>query len=125
MSISYKEIQKAPKKSGIYALLNNNEIVYIGRSTNCYQRILEHCAENKKEFNSVSYFIEDLSDPFLDILEVGVIYSLKPKYNKLVIQDLWTYFNCLPYIIRSDIRNDYSIFKDMINICISILGLKK
>lgn len=45
---------KRQKKIGIYFLIKNNIIVYIGQSTDIEKRIFQH--ECKKDFDSYSYY---------------------------------------------------------------------
>lgn len=62
---------------GIYFLLDNNEIVYVGQSVNVYQRIHQH---RDKKFNRIFVLKTDNLD-----LESYYINKLKPKYNSIIL----------------------------------------
>ena len=70
---------------GIYFLLKDNKIVYIGQTTNGLSRILSH---KDKDYDSYSFF------PFLkhnlDYIESINIIHYKPIYNKSVISTTFT-----------------------------------
>ena len=52
VSIVEKSIKKYPKVRGVYFLINKkNEIVYVGMSDNCYERIDVHRSNVSKHFN--------------------------------------------------------------------------
>jgi len=67
----------------IYALISNNEIVYIGQTSTLAMRLGQHISSNKV-FDSWSV-IEDLgsfiNESDLNIKELQYIYTFKPKYN--------------------------------------------
>lgn len=66
----------------IYALWEDNEIVYIGQSTNVYTRLEVH-KKSDKIFNKYSFFnVKDKNE--MDSVESFLIQTLKPKYNKTV-----------------------------------------
>ena len=46
-----KMFKKFPKTNGIYFLINNDEIIYIGSSTDCHKRIKMHKKNKKMKFN--------------------------------------------------------------------------
>lgn len=105
--LKIKDLQHIKRQNGIYALCKDKEIVYIGVSKNVYCRVLEHIIDDSKDFNNV---IGLYNDNILntEITEVVIISRLKPKYNKLVIdEDL--FFKTLPKSILGD---DLIIFKD-------------
>ena len=81
--------------SGIYFLLNDDEIVYVGISEDVYTRIAKHRKEGKKKFNRVTVFqVED--EKLRSDLEVEYIVHLAPKYNKNIPRsDKWTTINVL------------------------------
>jgi excinuclease UvrABC nuclease subunit len=84
-------------KSGIYALKKRGKIVYVGSSLNIYTRILEHKADNKKDFDEISYHLYFSGNSGANfarkILEMGVICELTPKYNKIFFDNykFWLY----------------------------------
>lgn len=63
-------------KNGIYLLINNNEVVYVGKTKSGLKRIMQH---NDKTFNKYS-FIETLPEE-LDYYEDFYIIKYQPKYN--------------------------------------------
>jgi predicted GIY-YIG superfamily endonuclease len=67
----------------IYALISNNEIVYIGQTSTLAMRLGSHISSYKK-FDSWS-IIEDLGSfayqSDIDTKELQYIYAFKPKYN--------------------------------------------
>lgn len=69
----------------IYALISNNEIVYIGQSTNILNRLSTHLS-SFKEFDSWT-IIENLGDfttsKEVNRLEEKYIRKFLPKYNKI------------------------------------------
>jgi len=64
-------------QSGIYFLIQNNEIVYIGSSKNPMSRISAH---KDKIFNK--YFIKPCDINELENIEAEYIFKYNPKYNK-------------------------------------------
>lgn len=73
------KVEALENKYYIYALWENNQIVYIGQTTNIGRRIWQHF--DSKEFDKYSY-IEVESRLIMDVLEKYLIYHLKPKLNK-------------------------------------------
>ena len=67
------------KLCGIYFLVSNNEVVYVGQSKNIDARIYSHKKEQLKEFENV--FILTVPSRDLDHVEINFIKILKPKYN--------------------------------------------
>lgn len=68
----------------IYCLINNDEVVYIGKTINIQSRILTHKKDELKEFDSFSIVAKlpnEISDTELLKLEEKYIKLLKPKYN--------------------------------------------
>jgi len=70
-----KEILFYPQ--GIYFLVNDDEIVYVGQSSRISRRIPEHLVD--KKFNRI--FLLVVLDN-IDKLEMDYINKFKPKYNK-------------------------------------------
>jgi hypothetical protein len=76
---------------GIYFLLQDGEVTYIGQSINCHYRISTHVSERKKDFNSC-YIIraepEELGD-----LEALYIKKFNPRHNVAIprceTEDAW------------------------------------
>lgn len=66
-------------KCGIYFLINNNTIVYVGQSIDLWQRIQQHKEKRAMMFDAVSWVACDVGK--LNELELFYIDRLKPKYN--------------------------------------------
>jgi hypothetical protein len=62
---------------GIYFLIHNNEIVYVGQTTKGLARTYSHI--NQKVFDSIYFETCDLK--LLDVTEAYYITKLNPKYN--------------------------------------------
>lgn len=63
--------------SGIYFLIENGVVVYVGQSTNIFNRLQSH--SQKKRFDAVTIL---LCSPYkLDSMESIYIHSLRPKLN--------------------------------------------
>jgi GIY-YIG catalytic domain-containing protein len=69
----------APIKSGIYFLIQNNRIVYVGQSTNVGSRINTHITTNKLSFDAAVWFEVPLNE--LADVEHFWIWLLRPPYN--------------------------------------------
>lgn len=68
----------------IYCLIEDNEIVYVGKTINIQSRILTHKKGEFKNFDSFSIIAKlpnEISDLELLKLEEKYIKLLKPKYN--------------------------------------------
>lgn len=66
-------------KCGVYFLLSEGEIVYIGRSIDCTRRLLEHIAAPSKAFDS--YHIIECDAKAIDELEARYIRKFRPMLN--------------------------------------------
>lgn len=64
-------------KNAIYCLINNGEIIYIGKTKNGIRRILQH---NDKVFDEYSFI--ETSQEELDYYEDKYIMEYQPKLNK-------------------------------------------
>ena len=65
---------------GIYFLMNNDELIYIGQSYNIKKRIKRHAWAGFKTFNWFMYL--KIEQPWeRDLLETLYIEQLQPKYN--------------------------------------------
>jgi len=95
-----KDLQHISRKNGLYLLIKDGKIVYIGQSGNIYTRILEHLTEKKKYFDLVIPIYNE-NKTLTEIVEVGLIDMMKPTYNKLVI-DRKVFFMTLPYIVKKE-----------------------
>ena len=68
---------------GIYFLFDDEELVYIGKGANVYARIGTH-KKNDIKFNGASYY-QVANEQKRDVLEAKLIWELRPKYNKQII----------------------------------------
>jgi hypothetical protein len=66
---------------GIYFLLLDDRIVYIGQSDNIHKRIKQHLFQREKVFNKI--LVKYICDPAIDLasIEKDLIKAHKPKYN--------------------------------------------
>ena len=67
-------------KCGIYFLIFNQSIVYVGQSVDLWQRIQQHRAKKEIAFDSVSWVHCEARN--LNAVEKHYIDTLKPKHNK-------------------------------------------
>jgi len=75
-----------PQNCGVYWLMRNNKIVYIGFSENLKKRIRTHSSynpNNKKHWNKCEYAIIGNSD-LSRAIETAMIMRFKPEYNNPV-----------------------------------------
>lgn len=70
---------KIQRLCGIYYLWREDEIVYIGQSTNILFRVATHLNSGVKVFDSYTY--EECAPHLLDKLELENIIKHKPLYN--------------------------------------------
>lgn len=98
-----KQYQHLRGKIGVYALISDKKIVYIGSSCDIYTRILEHKAEGIKEFDSVTArtntFIKNnpiFNNLITSIIEMGVICTLRPKLNIIMFNNFKHWIYSLP-----------------------------
>ena len=66
---------------GIYLLIDNDEIVYVGKSLTPEQRVGTHQYSDK---NFDSYYIVSCNEEELQNLEAKYIFKYHPKYNKII-----------------------------------------
>ena len=66
---------------GVYFLLLEGEIVYIGRSVNIYSRVSTHLYEKTKVFDEVKFI--ECDKKHLEELEYTCINKFKPRLNKV------------------------------------------
>ncbi len=66
---------------GVYFLIHEKKIVYVGQSVNVFSRISSHLSEGLKKFSEYSFIGCERKQ--LDVLESLYIHYLRPKYNGL------------------------------------------
>lgn len=74
-----KNMVVIPNSIGIYFLIKDGVIVYIGQSKKVFSRIESHKDDSKKEFDSACYF--ECKEEELDTFEKVLIQAFWPKYN--------------------------------------------
>ena len=85
---------------GIYFLIRDGEIVYVGQSTcNILERIARHTRD--KVFDSFTV-IHMTSDVDLDRLEAEYVYQLNPEYNKTMPRNS-------PYASKATLASRYGL----------------
>ena len=73
-------LKRAPLfEPGVYFLLQGEEVVYIGQSTQPTVRIGQHLTEGVKVFNDA--FVQHVPEAALNQVETMFIRMMKPKYN--------------------------------------------
>lgn len=111
MMLSKEQILKKAKLKfncrGVYFLIKNNEIIYIGSSINIYGRLVTHY--NSIDFDSHSFIKMNMLDKKeLRIIEAEYILKYLPKHNcKLPVNNKYEHINKnLPKeLIRIDNEN--------------------
>jgi len=91
------ENKKNYEKTGIYFLIKNNEIIYIGKTIELVRRLGNHLSEKEKDFDS--YFFMEFKEEELNAMEYFFIRKYKPKYNSKFL------FLCREHISKSKITN--------------------
>jgi hypothetical protein len=72
--------------TGIYFLVHDDEVVYVGQSVNPTGRIATHTADERKQFDRAYMVPVPLSR--LDDVESALIRLLRPRLNRTVIADV-------------------------------------
>ena len=65
--------------SGVYFLLHEGRIVYVGQSMNCWRRIGQHESDPAKRFDA--FYVIRCEPPELDRLEAVYIAKFQPPLN--------------------------------------------
>ena len=68
------------RRTGVYFLLKNREIVYVGKSKHFTARINNHETDSEKDFDSV--FFIPLEEKYIKKVESYYIQRINPKLNK-------------------------------------------
>ncbi len=97
-SIKKYILNKIPESCGVYYFLNKEqEIIYIGKSINMYNRAISHfnsdAKKGKKMLNDLYNvnFVETGSELIAILLEAGEIKKHKPLYNRKSKSELFTH----------------------------------
>ena len=67
--------------SGIYFLINEDEIVYVGQASDILNRVYFHAKDKSKVFDSFS-FVDIDNDADFNAIEAEYIFRFGPMYNK-------------------------------------------
>ena len=85
--LSHDAIVKASEpvvgRHGVYFLIKNKKIIYVGKSGNVIRRIGRHIGDGKKNFDAVTYI--EIPDRYIadtNHIELSYIQKIKPKENK-------------------------------------------
>jgi DNA polymerase III subunit epsilon len=100
-------LEQTPPMCGVYYFMNEaDEIIYIGKSINMYQRAVSHFASKEaktkamiNELHSVKHVVTG-SEGIALLLESNEIKALKPKYNRLRKTDNFTH--CINYSTNNE-----------------------
>lgn len=68
--------------SGIYFLISDGKVVYVGQSVNVFSRIQQHVGNTNRKFDSFAYV--PCAKKQLDMLESLYIHYLRPQANAVV-----------------------------------------
>lgn len=84
-------LPKPELRPGIYFLIKDGEIVYVGQSVDCEARVKKHIQEGEKGFTS--YHVFPCHTDHLNLYEAFCLWKFQPKYNHhLPIQPFITVF---------------------------------
>ena len=78
----FTEPMPTQKMRGIYVLLKNNAVVYVGQSDNIISRVGTHLANPSKSFDSVRYAVVENGD--LNEIEADLIVKYQPHLNRIL-----------------------------------------
>lgn len=95
-------LNKLPEECGVYYFLNKEkEIIYIGKSTNIYNRALSHFSTDNKKGKKMLNDLYDVdfvltgSELIALLMESEEIKKHKPKYNRMRKAEVFTH--CIDY----------------------------
>jgi hypothetical protein len=72
-------LQELTQGRGIYFLMQNITVVYVGQSVDVFQRVRTHVVEGAKTFNNVYFYPVPFGN--LNVIEREFIKEFKPRYN--------------------------------------------
>jgi predicted GIY-YIG superfamily endonuclease len=90
-SLPFELIKELPKRSAVYFVISNNEVVYIGSSCNLNRRWKEHHRYHdfkKLELVQISW-LELCNSNLLQEIELTLIYKFKPRLNLISSNQAW------------------------------------
>lgn len=97
---------------GIYFLLKDNKIVYVGQTKNGFNRIINHLHNRTIDFDSF-HFINIKDTDRLNEIELKYILKFNPKYNKSISSIIPS----ADYISMDKLKK---IIKDKVHTCYKI-----
>lgn len=65
---------------GVYFLVDDGEVVYVGQSKDIAFRLVSHRAGRKFKFSTVAWIA--VPEPYLDMVESWYFHKLKPRHSK-------------------------------------------
>lgn len=65
---------------GVYFLVHNHEVVYVGQSTDVAQRLMSHRAGRAFKFSSISWL--SVPPAYLNMVESWYFHKFKPRHTK-------------------------------------------
>lgn len=88
--------------SGIYLLIKEGRVVYVGQSVDIHRRVLAH--KNEKSFDS--YQVIPAPEPLLDDLETLLVLAYNPPYNGCIPRsDMWASLDVITHRVDTDKRS--------------------
>jgi DNA polymerase-3 subunit epsilon len=99
LSLDRKVIDSLPRKAGVYYFLNaNDDIIYVGKSIDIHQRVIQHLnnystrrsVEMMNQISDISYYVTGGELSAL-LLESNDIKKLKPLFNRAQRRSLFNY----------------------------------
>ena len=103
------EIKRLNILCGIYFLMNDNEVVYVGQSIDIHRRINKH--KESKTFDKIYYLEVDKQN--LDEIEKKYILEYQPIYNKTYLnkynikEKVQKIYKCKSYIVDELFKDDF------------------
>jgi len=88
-----KKLAPVNRTSGIYFLMDDSEVVYVGQSVDIESRVLIHVKEGRKRFQHYSFFECDIDD--LNEMESYFIWYFQPRLNVFIHESNSRY--CIMY----------------------------
>jgi len=106
--LAEKDLANVPCRSGVYLLIKNDDILYVGSAKRLVLRMYKHEYQQKK-IKFKMFFIEH--SQYLNI-ESDIIFKIQPPLNKIGIGGNMAYFNGKRYKIQNDRGNKHIIVRE-------------
>lgn len=75
-------LHKGNVRAGVYFLLAEDEIIYVGKTVDVRSRLEQHSRDNLKPFNRFFFIPCEIEE--LDYLEAVYIHLFTPRFNKFI-----------------------------------------